>query len=251
VHLAGKAHDLKQVSDEGDYDRVNVDLALDVWQLATSRAASSFVHVSSIKAVIDHADRPVGEDTPAVPQTPYGRSKLQAEQELAARAAAPGAPRLTILRPCLIYGPGVKGNLRLLRGLVRRRIPYPLGRFDNQRSVLSVRNLTHVVEQAGAENLAPGLYHVADDEPLSTVEMLRAIGVAMHRRPVVLPVPEGAVRAAARWGTRVGGPLTTERLEKLTESLIVDTRKLRSALGEHQLPESSSDGFASAFREAD
>lgn len=251
VHLAGKAHDLKQVADEADYNRVNVDLALDVWELATSRAASSFVHVSSIKAVVDHADGPVGEDTPALPQTAYGRSKLRAEQALTARAAEQGAPPLTILRPCLIYGPGVKGNLRLLRGLVSRRIPYPLGRFHNERSVLSVRNLTHVVEQAGAGNLAPGLYHVADDEPMSTVEMLRAIGVAMHRRPVVVPVPEGAVRGAARWGTRAGGPLTTERLEKMTESLVVDTRRLRSALGEHQLPESSHDGFVAAFRAAD
>lgn len=251
VHLAGKAHDLQQVTNEGDYDRVNVDLALDVWDVATSHEASSFVYVSSIKAVVDHADGPVSEDTLALPETAYGRSKLRAEQELTTRAARPDAPRLTILRPCLIYGPEVKGNLRLLRGLVRRRVPYPLGRFDNQRSVLSVRNLTHVVEQAGVGNLAAGLYHVADDEPMSTVEMLRAIGTAMHRRPVVVPVPEGAIRAAARWGTRAGGPLTTERLDKMTESLVVDTRRLQAALGEHQLPESSHDGFVAAFRAAD
>jgi glycosyltransferase involved in cell wall biosynthesis/nucleoside-diphosphate-sugar epimerase len=251
VHLAGKAHDLRQVADEGDYHRVNVDLTLGVWDLAVDRSASSFVYVSSIKAVVDHAAVPVGEDTTALPQTPYGRSKLRAEQELTARAAAPGAPRLTILRPCLIYGPGVKGNLRLLQGLVKRRIPYPLGSFDNQRSVLSVRNLTHVIEQVGADNLPPGLYHVADDEAMSTVAMLRAIGVAMGRRPIVVAMPERMVRGAARAGTRARGPLTTERLEKLTESLVVDTRRLRSGLGAHQLPESSYDGFVAAFRAAD
>jgi len=81
--------------------------------------------------------------------------------------------------------------------------------------------------------------------------MLRAIGVAMGRRPIVVAVPERMVRRAARAGTRARGPLTTERLDKLTESLVVDTRRLRSGLGAHQLPESSYDGFVAAFRAAD
>lgn len=247
VHLAGKAHDLRDDTLAAEYDAVNVDLTVDVWDLARRHRAAHFVFMSSIKAVVDHADGVVTEDTEPSPQTPYGASKLRAERALAALAQDPNSPALTVLRPCLIYGPEVKGNLKLLQALVRYRVPYPLGAFENARSVLSVRNLAHVVELAGVGALPADVYNVADDEPLSTVDMVKAIGRALDRRPIVLAVPQSVVRFGAALGTRVGGALTLERLDKLTESLVVDTRRLRRSLPEQRLPETSARGLEAAF----
>ncbi|WP_191277406.1 glycosyltransferase [Nocardioides flavus (ex Wang et al. 2016)] len=238
VHLAGKAHDLRDDTLVAEYDEVNVDLTVEVWNLARRHRAARFVFMSSIKAVIDHSNGPITEEVEPSPQTPYGASKLRAERAVAALAEQPDSPELTILRPCLIYGPEVKGNLRLLQSLVRLRIPYPLGAFQNSRSVLSIRNLAHVVELAGVGALPAGLYNVADDEPLSTVDIVRSMGAAAGRRPLVLRVPRGLVRLGATVGTMVGGPLTLERLEKMTESLVVDTSRLRRALGDNPLLDS-------------
>jgi glycosyltransferase involved in cell wall biosynthesis/nucleoside-diphosphate-sugar epimerase len=246
VHLAGKAHDLAHATALQEYEEANVLLAERFWDLSCQKNAARFVFVSSIKAVVDHSNYPVDESVVPRPSSPYGQSKLRAERVLLALAASSKTPSLTILRPSLIYGPNVKGNLQLLARAVALRVPYIFGAFDNSRSLLSLQNLACVVEEIGVGGVAPDLYHVADDEPVSTVDVVRAIGAGLDRRPVIISLPRRVVRSVAILGTRLRGPLTIGRLDKLTESLVVDSARLRHALCV-ELPESTTDGLQAAF----
>lgn len=246
IHLAGQAHDLRGSADDALYEAANVQLTRDVYDVFQRSMARTFIFFSSIKAV---ADTPVGvvrqSDEPH-PTTPYGRSKLRAEQHLAAQPPQPDK-QIYVLRPCAVVGPGVKGNFALLSRLVEARIPYPLGSFVNQRSILSIDNLAHVVSTALSGALPPGTYNLADDDPLSTADMVRTIAAAHGLRPRIWRVPPVIVRAFCRLGDYLPLPLNSERLDKLTESYVVDNAALKAALGPTALPITTQDGLQQLF----
>lgn len=250
VHLAGKAHDLKNVSATADYDIANFQLTQRLYDAFRISDAAIFIFISSIKAVADDPEGPITEQTPAEPGTAYGRSKLKAEQYILGHPARPGQ-RVYVLRPCVIHGAGVKGNIRLLERLVTSGVPYPLGAFHNLRSLLSVENLVYVILALVARDAPSGVYNVADDEPLSTVEIVELIAHEHAVSARVLKVPPRLVMSLARIGDRARLPFNSERLGKLTGNYVVSNEKIKTALSLAHMPTMTRDGLRRSVSSAE
>ena len=250
VHLAGKAHDLKLATDSSDYIEVNFELTRKLYDVFLLSNCTKFIFISSVKAVTDRPGSILTEEFVPNPKTPYGRSKLMAEKYIQDQPL-PRGKYFYILRPCMIHGPGNKGNLNLLHNLIDRGIPYPLAAFENKRSFLSIENLCFVIsELLQRDDIPSGAYNVADDEPLSTNEVVEILCQGSGKIPQLWKVPKRIVFVLAKMGDILGSIFTSEKLRKLTESYIVSNCKLKKALGK-ELPLSSRDGLlltAKSFR---
>lgn len=247
IHLAGKAHDLKKSNNPQEYYKVNTELTKNVFDTFIKSNAKTFVMLSSVKAVADEVTGNLAEDTIPNPKTHYGKSKLLAEQYIQ-NQLLPEGKSYYILRPCMIHGPGNKGNLNLLYKIISKGIPYPLAAFENRRSFLSIENLCFVIsELLERDDVPSGVYNVADDEPLSTNELIRLIGKVSNKAPLLWNVSPKLIRGLARLGDMLKLPLTTERLDKLTENYVVDNSKIRAALGK-DLPIRSRDGIITTIQ---
>jgi nucleoside-diphosphate-sugar epimerase len=245
VHLAGKAHDLKKVSNEAAYFEVNTELTKQVYEQFCNSNADTFVYMSSVKAVADNSTSIVDESTLATPITPYGKSKLAAEQYLLRNHKV--GTRLYILRPCMIHGPNNKGNLNLLYQLVQKGIPYPLGSFSNQRSYLSVDNLCFIInELIQRTDITSGVYTLADDGEVSTTDLVRLIGESLDKKATILSPPVCIINFIAKIGDKLNLPLNTERLQKMTENYVVSNEKINTAIGK-VLPMSNKEGLLKTF----
>ncbi|MEX2437624.1 MAG: NAD-dependent epimerase/dehydratase family protein [Candidatus Babeliales bacterium] len=246
IHLAGMAHDVKGTSEDEAYFEVNFELTKQVFQrFLQDEEAGTFVILSSMKAVADKPEGVVGEDMAPQPATAYGKSKLMAEEYVLEHERE--GKRVFVLRPCMIHGPGNKGNLNLLYALIRRGIPWPLGSFDNRRSFLSIDNLNFVIHEILSGRLSPGVYHVCDDEPLSTNELVSLIAKTTEKSGRILSTPKWLIHSIAKAGHVLPLPLDQERLQKLTESYVVSNAKLKKALGK-ELPVNVRDGLTRTFR---
>lgn len=248
IHLAGKAHDVHGTSDADEYFDVNTALTSRLFDLFLHSTARDFIFLSSVKAIADEVSDVLYETSEAAPQTPYGRSKLAAEQYIASRELPPGK-RVFILRPCMIHGPGNKGNLNLLYRFVKSGIPYPLAAFQNKRSFLSIENLCFAIQALVQHpEIAGGTYQLADDDALSSNEVIRLIATALHRTPRLWKLPPGLVETAARAGDTLHLPLNTERLHKLTENYVVDNRKIKEALQISRFPVDAREGLTETIK---
>lgn len=247
IHLAGKAHDVKSVSNPHDYYLINTELSKKVFDRFLDSDASLFITLSSVKAVADDLNDVLTEEHIPNPQTHYGKSKLLAEQYILSKEI-PKGKRVYILRPSMIHGPGNKGNLNLLYNIVKKRIPWPLGSFHNKRSFCSIDNLCFIInELIKNENIPSGIYNIADDEPISTNEIIDLIGESTGRKNIILNIPKFLISSIAKFGDLLKLPLNTERLAKLTETYIVNNNKIKTAIGK-QLPISSKDGLLKTFK---
>lgn len=243
IHLAGKAHDTRNTADPQSYFDVNAGLTRRIHDRFLASNARALLFFSSVKAVADTVPGPVlTEETEPNPQTPYGQSKREAEQYILQHLPTEGR-RIYILRPCMIHGPGNKGNLNLLHRFVSRGVPYPLGSFENARSFTSIANLCFVVSRLIRDLPAGGVYQMADDEPLSTCDVVRLMAEVQRKRPRIWRLNRRFVETLARVGDRMHLPLTTERLKKLTESYVVSNAKIKRALGIDALPVRAADGL--------
>jgi nucleoside-diphosphate-sugar epimerase len=223
VHLAGIAHQLSEQDAEEVYLRMNCEATERLARAAATAGARRFVFMSSIKVNGERTpvDRPFRAGDAPQPQDRYARSKWLAEQALA-RVAAKTGLEVVVLRPPLVYGPGVKANfLRLVR-LVERRLPLPLGAVDNRRSLLYVGNLADLIVLAASSPQAAGrTLLAADGEDLSTPQLVRELGRALGVSTRLIPVPVGALRlAGALFGKR-------GEVDRLVESLVVDASETR------------------------
>ena len=252
IHLAGKAHDTSNTTRGEEYFEVNVGLTRKIFDYFLQSQAEKFIFFSSVKAVADAVkDDVLTEEAIPDPRTPYGRSKLAAEEYInkSAVSSQQSAVRsIYILRPVMIHGPGNKGNLNLLYNVVRKSIPWPLGAFDNRRSYASIGNVSFVIRQLLERPVEPGIYQVADDEPVSTNDLIRLIARSLNHRPKILRLPPGLIRALARTGDLLHLPLNSERLKKLTESYVVSNAKLKAALGIEKMPVDARAGLEAALR---
>jgi nucleoside-diphosphate-sugar epimerase len=240
IHLAGIAHDLSGNFTERDYLQGNVENTKQVYDHFVHSAASTFIYMSSIKAVADSTDKLIDETFKPEPKTPYGKSKLLAEQYLNEHPVP--LKRLVILRPCMIHGPGNKGNLNLLYNLINKGIPYPLVAFNNQRSFLSIGNLCFAIDKIIQNPSCTGTFNIADDEAISTAELVMLIGVACGKRPKMLKIPRPFIRALATVGSLLHLPFNRSTLVKLTESMAVTNRKLLLTLNT-EFPDSTKEGL--------
>ncbi len=215
VHLAGIAHSGPEIAEQA-YDRVNRLATTELASAAKAIGIGHLVFMSSIRAQSGPASTNVLRETDAPhPTDAYGHSKLGAED--AVRAAS--VP-FTILRPVLIYGPGVKGNFARLMELARKPWPLPLGLCRNRRSLLARRNLIDAIHFALASPAAKGeTYVVADPTPLTLTEIVTALRAGEGRRPGLLPVPpalialaSSALGRAEEW-QRLGGMLVADPIK--------------------------------------
>ena len=241
IHLAGKAHDLRKASNPDEYYQVNFELTKKLYDAFLVSEAKKFIFISSVKAAADSVFDVLLESAIPNPQTHYGRSKLMAEEYIQ-NQPLPAGKSYYILRPCMIHGPGNKGNLNLLYKFVQKGIPYPLAAFENKRSFLSVKNLCFVIKNMLEKEIPSGVYNVADDEALSTNEVVSILAKSIDKKPKLWAVPSKWIQFGAKIGDKIKLPLNTERLNKLTENYVVSNAKVKNALGE-DLPLSAQDGL--------
>lgn len=247
IHLAGKAHDLKGASSSDEYYKVNTELTKEIFDAFLISEAKVFIILSSVKAVADEVDGELTEDVTPNPITHYGKSKLLAEQYILSQPI-PDGKKVYILRPCMIHGPGNKGNLNLLYSLISKGFPWPLGLFENYRSYLSIENLCFIIKELiEREDIPSGVYNVADDVPLSTNEVIKMIAASKGKKARILNLSKNLIKVLARIGDILKLPLNSERLQKLTESYEVSNAKIKKALGK-QLPVSSNEGLMRTFQ---
>lgn len=247
VHLAGKAHDLKLTSKPEDYYTVNTELTKIIFDKFLKSQAKVFITLSSVKAVSDELKSELTEVCVPKPITHYGKSKLLAEEYILSKEI-PIGKRIYILRPCMIHGPGNKGNLNLLFKFISKGIPWPLGKFENKRSYCSIDNLCFIInELLENENIPSGVYNIADDIPLSTTELINFISLRYGKPARIWNIPKFLIKLTARLGDFLYLPFNTERLVKLTETYIVSNNKIINAINK-QLPISSKDGLMKTFK---
>jgi len=246
IHLAGKAHDLKNTSNPDQYYQVNTEFTKTVFDKFLASNASIFITLSSVKAAADVLDTPLTEDYLPKPQTHYGKSKLLAEEYILSKPI-PASKRVYILRPCMIHGPGNKGNLNLLYKMVSKGLPWPLGAYDNKRSFCSIDNLCFIInELIDNDKIPSGIYNIADDEPLSTNQLIKLIGEALGKKASIINTPKFLVRGVSKLGDVLKLPLNTERLNKLTETYIVTNQKIKNAINK-PLPITATAGLLKTF----
>ena len=248
VHLAGKAHDTKNQSLAQSYFDINTGLTQRIFDFFMQSEAKTFVFFSSVKAAADSVPGDVlTEDMMPAPVGPYGESKIRAEEYILNymnKDPRAKEKNIYILRPCMIHGPGNKGNLNLLYSVVSRGIPWPLGAYENLRSFCSIDNISFVVEQLIAkEGIESGIYHVGDDEPVSTNELIGMISESVGKRSRIWRLPKGLMGAAASVGGLLHLPLNKDRLHKLTENYVVSNDKIKNALGIDRMPVSAKEGI--------
>lgn len=247
VHFAGKAHDLKKTANSKEYYEVNTKLTKDVFDSFLNSNAKVFIILSSVKAVADVVDGVLTEDHFPNPKTHYGKSKLLAEKYITSKINIKNK-RIYILRPCMIHGPGNKGNLNLLYKLVSMKFPWLLGAFENQRSFCSIDNLLFVIrELIQNESISPGIYNIADDVSLSTNEVIRLISKSTNSNPLIWRVSKRLIKNIAKLGDIINLPLNSERLKKITESYVVSNKKIINAIGK-ELPIGSEKGLLETFK---
>jgi nucleoside-diphosphate-sugar epimerase len=246
IHLAGKAHDVKNAANPNDYYQVNTELTKEIFDAFLSSDAKTFITLSSVKAVADKLELALTEDYTPNPITHYGKSKLLAEQYILNKFI-PEGKRVYILRPCMIHGPGNKGNLNLLYKIVSKGFPWPLGAFENKRSFCSIDNLCFIINEIiNNEAIPSGVYNVADDDPLATNDLIKLIAESQEKKYHILNFPKSIIKFLSKLGDFLKLPLNSERLNKLTETYIVSNKKIITAINK-PLPLSAKKGLMKTF----
>jgi len=204
-----------------------------------------------VKAAADSVDGEfLTEDVIPAPVGPYGESKIKAEEYILGilERCPLQSKQVYILRPCMIHGPGNKGNLNLLYSIVKKGIPWPLGAFENRRSFTSIDNLCFVVDGLLNKNVPTGIYHMGDDEALSTNELIAVMCDAMGQDAHIWKINRLFMEGVATIGTWLHLPLNKERLRKLTENYVVSNAKIKAALGIEHMPVRAEEGLKKTIR---
>ncbi|MEN5233473.1 NAD-dependent epimerase/dehydratase family protein [Sphingobacterium faecium] len=250
INLVGKAHDFTGTASESDFYYANFELAKKAFQIFIDSSADVFIHISSLAAIEEiEAPKALSEVAVYNPVSSYGKSKRDAEEWLLDQTLPP-AKKLIILRPPMVHGAGDKGNLNQLYKLVSKGIPYPLALFKNKRSFLSIENFCFFIEQIllKKDQMDSGIYHLADDETLSSNEIVKIIKEETGWNTPVLPLPKRFVRWISKVGDRTTLPLNTWRLKKLTSNLVVSNKKIKIALAIQRLPRTAKEGLRDTIR---
>ena len=228
VHLAARVHFMRGsgACSQRAFFRTNVEGTETLAHAAARAGVRRFVFLSSVKVNGETTrGRAFTEGDPPAPADAYGASKAEAEERLKKIAGETGM-EVVILRPPLVYGPGVGANFLRLLGAVDAGLPLPLAAIDNRRSLVYVGNLVSAIESglthAGAANHT---YLVSDDHDVSTPELIRGLAAALGRNPRLVPVPLALLRIAGKLTGR------TEQVGRITESLQVDVSRIKAELG--------------------
>ena len=251
IHLAGKAHDTKNKSAAEVYFQVNTGLTQKIFDYLMASSAKKFIFFSTAKAAADRVEGVLTEEVIPSPVGPYGESKIAAENYILDKLKIENGKLknktlqkdVYILRPCMIHGPGNKGNLNLLYGIVRKGIPWPLGAFENRRTFTSIENICFVVNGLLTQDIASGIYNMGDDEALSTNELIEVICQSIGKKARIWCLPKGLMMGIAKIGGWLHLPLNPDRLQKLTENYVSSNAKIKNALGIEEMPVDAHDGL--------
>lgn len=242
IHLAGKAHDTKNQSDTQSYFFINTGLTQKIFDRFLSTKVKKFIFFSSVKAATDYVKGDIlTEDIIPHPIGPYGESKIKAEEYIQSKNWQD--KKVYIFRPCMIHGPGNKGNLNLLYSVISKGFPYPLGAYNNKRSFTSIDNLCFIIDNIIARDIESGIYNIADDEAISTNRLIEIISATLGKKKRIYNFPKGLILFLAKCGDILHLPLNTFRLNKLTENYVVSNKKIKEAIGISILPTSTTDGI--------
>lgn len=251
IHLAGKAHDTKNMSAADVYFKVNTGLTQKIYDYYLKSSAKNFIFFSSVKAAADRVEGEfVDENVIPSPKGPYGESKIAAEEYIRSKEdeRIKSGKETYILRPCMIHGPGNKGNLNLLYGVVKKGIPWPLGAFENKRTYTSIDNLCFIIKGLLTQDVESGVYNINDDEAVSTNELIEIICSAMGKKAHIWRISCGLMEGVAKIGGALHLPLNPERLQKLTENYVSSNAKIKKALGVEKLPVRAKDGLTMTIK---
>ena len=266
IHLAGKAHDTKNKSAADVYFKVNTGLTQKMFDYFLAHdSIKKFIQFSTVKSAADRVEGEfLTEECIPTPVGPYGESKIAAENYIIEKFAPEALKRpfhnftdedavvngkqVYIMRPCMIHGPGNKGNLNLLYGVVSKGIPWPLGAFENRRSFTSIGNLQEVIKGLLTKDVPSGIYHMGDDEALSTNELIEVICSALGKKAHIWRIPRGLMNGVARIGDVLHLPLNSLRMQKLTENYVVSNAKIKAALGLKRMPVRAKDGLKETIK---
>lgn len=216
---------------------------------------------STAKAAAECVPEILREDVTPTPKGPYGESKIKAENYIldalekqgvsrkSMSGVVPGTDRpkngkeVYIFRPCMIHGPGNKGNLNLLYGVVSKGIPWPLGAFENRRTFTSVENICYAVNGVLTKDVPSGIYNMGDDEALSTNELIKVICDTLGKKAHIWHIPQGLMNGVAKIGGLLHLPLNPLRMQKLTENYVSSNEKIKKALGIKHFPVQAREGL--------
>ena len=245
VNLVGKAHDHKGTATEFDFFHANLELTKQVFESFKKSDSKVLIHISSLAALEEFESfEALKEDHNPNPQSFYGKSKREAEKWLLEQHI-PLGKKVIILRPPMVHGAGDKGNLGLLYKLISKGIPYPLSSFDNSRSFISIDNFSFFIKEIikKSDQLTSGIYHISDDEDVSTQQIINIIKKVENRNVINFALPKFLVNSIAKVGDFVPIPLNTKRLKKMTSNLLVSNKKIKTALGIEKLPLTAEQGL--------
>ena len=273
IHLAGKAHDTKNQSKAEVYFKVNTELTKKVYDyFLAHEGIKKFIFFSTAKAAADRVEGVLTEDVVPKPVGPYGESKIKAEEYImrflddarndndhpachfepveksqrslhfgrddnASTGSATVGKQVYIFRPCMIHGPGNKGNLNLLYNMVKKGIPWPLGAFENRRTFTSVENICFAVNGVLTQDVPSGIYNMGDDELIE--EICKSLG----KKARIWKLPKGLMTMFASLGGLLHLPLNPDRLQKLTENYVSSNAKIKKALGVERMPVEAREGL--------
>lgn len=224
VHLIGHAHELHTPVSLDDFRSVNVSITRAVLESAIQNGVQRFIYMSSIKAVGEGCVFPYSEETPCAPEGPYGKSKLEAEQ-LILQLTKRTTLQPIILRPPLVYGPGVRGNFLRLMRLARSEFPLPLKSLSTKRSMIFVSNLVDFISTILLHPQAPGeIFHVADAESMTIPDLITRLRKLMGCPVRLFPLRSNVLSALATLAGR------RKDLERMIRSLTVSITKAQTLL---------------------
>ena len=226
VHLAARVHIVKENSTEhlSDFRKVNVGGTVNLALHAADSGVKRFIYLSSIKVNGEGSQTAYTENDTPVPKDAYAMSKWEAEQALHHVAEKTGLP-ITIIRPPIVYGPGVKANFLSLMKLVKLGLPLPLKGLKNARSMIYIGNLIDAVIRCIDRREAVGqTYLVSDGEDISSPELVRRIAASFKMKPRLIPCPAKLLRFIGKTAGR------SEQIEKILGSLTVNMEKIRHEL---------------------
>lgn len=267
IHLAGKAHDTRNKSAADVYFKVNTGLTKKIFDWYETQASTKkFIFFSTAKAAAECVPEVLYEDVTPTPKGPYGESKIQAEEYIldflesqgvsrgSMSSRVPGGDRpangkeVYVFRPCMIHGPGNKGNLNLLYGVVCKGIPWPLGAYENRRTFTSVENVCYAINGVLTKDVPSGIYNMGDDDALSTNELIEVICEALGKKAHIWRIPQGLMNGVAKVGGWLHLPLNPLRMQKLTENYVSSNAKIKMALGIGKFPVDTRTGLIETIK---
>lgn len=228
IHLAGKVIHDKFDGKDDEYYQVNTRQTKLIYdQFLQDATATSFIFLSTIHVLTEKPGKIIYESFKPQPFTPYGKSKYEAENYIINNAT--NGKQYYVLRPSMIHGIGNKGNLNLLYEIIMRGFPYPFGSVNNQRSFVSVDNLSFIINELLLNKIESGLYHIADDEPTYTHDLIDLIAKITGKKVKTISVPVTLLRLIAKIGNVIPIPFNEHRFLKLTEDFIVSNGKIKKS----------------------